>query len=409
MNASVASTTKRILFVDDEVLLLEGLRDMLRRFRSTWDMSFANGAASAIERMHEARFDVVVCDLHLRGQGGLALLEEVKQHNPKAVRIILSGTSDQALVLSAVGVAHQFLAKPCRAEELRATIERSLALRDLLTSERLARVAARLHSLPTLPALYHEIQAALGKAGGSIEEVGRIVARDVAMSAKVIQLVNSAFFGLARRISSAGEAVTYLGMDTIKALVLGEQVFEHALALEPERLELMRTHSLRTAASARAIARLEGHDRKAAEQAFLAGMLHEVGLLLLMTEMEDELGEAWKYARRFGLPCAEGERRVIGATHAAVGAYLMGIWGLPDSVVQAIAFHHTPSVLAEERLSALGIVHAATTFDCGHEGSAFGETERELDAAYFERLGLTARLPVWGKECAEILAGKSAR
>ena len=145
------------------------------------------------------------------------------------------------------------------------------------------------------------------------------------------------------------------------------------------------------------------------DQGFLAGMLHEVGLLLLMNELEDELAEAWKYARRFGLPCAEAERRVIGASHAAVGAYLMGIWGLPDTVVQAIAFHHTPSAMSEERISPLTEVHVATVLDSGPDGSAFGETERELDRAQLERLGRFERLPAWREEYARIREGESAR
>lgn len=402
MNSSAAQGVKHILFVDDEAHLLSGLKCMLYRFRSAWDMSFVESADAAEALLQETEFDVVVSDLHMRGTDGLGLLSAVKQRCPNAVRIILSGTGDRDVVLRAVGVAHQFIAKPCNADELKATIQRALALRELLTSERLVRLAARLGSLPPVPTLYLEIQGALGREGGSIEEVGKIVARDVAMSAKVLQLVNSAFFGLGRRITNPGEATAYLGFDTLAALVLNAQIFSQAHALEPATLELLWTHSLRTGACARALSRLEGCDAKTADLAFMAGMLHEAGLLLLASEIPEELAEAWKYARRFGLPPVEGERRVIGASHAAVGAYLMGIWGLTDPVVQAIAFHHTPARLPQEGFSAVTAVHVATMLDCGEDGSAFGETERELDLAHLEQLGFSARLPAWRAECARI-------
>jgi len=402
MSIAAAPRLKRILFVDDEPHLLSSLECMLHRFRSVWDMAFASSAEAALDLVHKNNFDVVVSDLHLRGMDGLGLLSAVKEHSPGATRIILSGSGDQEAVMRAVGVAHQFMAKPCNADELKATIQRSLTLRELLASERVVRVAGRLGALPPVPTLYLEIQRVLAQPGASIEQVGELVARDVAMSAKVLQLVHSAFFGLARRMTSAAEATKYLGLETLSALVLSAHVFEQSSTVTSERLELLWKHSLRCAAYARAIARLEGLDVKAADQAFLAGMLHEVGLLLLLNERADELSEAWKYARRFGLPPSEGERRVIGATHAALGAYLMGIWGLPDSVVQALAFHHSPSALQHTGFCALTAVHVATAFDCGPEGSAFGETERELDLPYLERLGLAARLPAWRAECARI-------
>lgn len=402
MSSTATRSLKRILFVDDERQLLSGLESMLYRFRSTWSMAFVDSAEAALELLKAGDFDVVVSDLHLGGMDGLALLAAVKEQDPGATRIILSGTSDQESVLRAVGIAHQFLAKPCSAEDLKGTIQRSMLLRELLSSERVARVAGRLSALPVVPSLYLEIQRELARPEGSLDAVGKLVARDVGMSAKVLQLVHSAFFGLARRISSANEAVKYLGLDTLSALVLSSRVFERSGALMPERLELLWTHSLRCAAFARALVRLEGGDAKAADQAFLAGMLHEVGLLLLMNDLPEELAEAWKYARRFGLSPSEGERRVIGASHAALGAYLMGIWGLPDPIVQAIAYHHTPGALPHEDFGALTAVHVATALDCGAEGSAFGETEAELDLAHLEYRGLTARLPLWRAECARI-------
>lgn len=399
---------KRILFVDEDAHLLSGLECMLYRLRSQWDMSFANTSEAALALVRESAFDVVVADMRMRGTDGLGLLAEVRERSPATVRIILSSSADRDLALRAVGVAHQFLAKPCGAEELKGAVQRSLAQRELLTSERVARVVSRLHSLPPVPELYIQIQRVLADPGGSIEDVGRIIARDVAMSAKVLQLVNSAFFGLPRRQTNAVEATTYLGFDAVTALALTSQIFAQPAALDRETLELLWTHSLRVGSAARTIAKLEGLDARSTDQAFIAGMLHEIGLLLLANEMKDELTEAWKYARRFGVPLWESERRVIGASHATIGAYLMGLWGLPDPVVQAIGFHHTPAGLPQEGFSLVTAVHAATVLDCGADGCALGETEKELDLGYLEQLRLAARYPVWSKECARLTEVRKA-
>ena len=165
---------------------------------------------------------------------------------------------------------------------------------------------------------------------------------------------------------------------------------------------------MRTGAFARTILRLEGCDARTADQGFLAGMLHEVGLLVLATELRHDLAQAWKHARRFGISMAEAERRVIGASHAAIGAYLMGIWGLPDPVVEAIAFHHTPAALPHDRIGPVTAVHVATALDCEMDGNVVGEAASELDHAYLQRLGLTARIPAWKHECSGLVEGNDA-
>jgi HD-like signal output (HDOD) protein len=371
-------------------------------------MTFAEGSKAAVEHLNKAPFDVVVTDMHMPGMDGLALLSEVKLRTPNAVRIILSGTVDREFILRSVGIAHQFLAKPCNSAELKATVQRTFALRDLLADERLAQVTAKLTSLPPLPSLYLEIQRVLSGPPGSIEDLGKIVAKDIAMSARVLQLANSAFFGASRPFTSAVEATVYLGLDIVTALVLTSQVFTPATGLQPETLQSLWAHSLQTGAFARAILKLESQDPRTADQAFLAGVLHEVGLLVFSAELPEKLAQAWKYARRFGLPVAEAERRVIGASRATVGAYLMGIWGLQATVVEAIAFHQTPNALPHDGILPITAVHVAAGFASGDAGYSVADCGRTLDMAYLERLGLADRPPLWRKECARLLGAHEA-
>ncbi len=399
---------KSVLFVDDDASVLSGLRRMLHPLRAEWNMRFANSGQEALTALTQAPADVVVSDMRMPGMDGIEFLTAVKARMPEAVRIILSGHADREFILRSVGLAHQFLTKPCNPEELKATVKRALALRALLSSERLAAITARMTALPPMPALYLEIQRALADQATSIEDVGRIVAKDIAMSAKVMQLVNSAFFGVAQPLGSVVDATVYLGLDTITALVLTSQVFGRESPFRPETHERLWAHSLRSGRLARAILRMEGFDENTAEQGFLAGLLHDVGILVLAAELRIDLARAWKHARRFGVPPQEAERRMIGASHATIGAYLMGIWGLPDAVIEAIALHHTPAAATTEGMSVVTAVHVASVLDCAALGSVLGESEHELDLAHLARHGLEERLPLWRAEAGRVFEEKAA-
>jgi HD-like signal output (HDOD) protein len=244
-------------------------------------------------------------------------------------------------VLRSVNGTHQFLAKPCDPDRLRATIDRAFRLRRLLADPAVQRLAGAVGTLPSVPALYRELLACLQSPNAALTDVGRIVARDVAMTAKLLQLVNSAWFGLPRAVTSAERAAAILGLETLMALVLGHGLFA-APRLAPAaaaRVAALWEHSLATAVAARSLATALGHDAAGREHAFLAGMLHDAGSLLLATGTPPS-GAA------VGTPHggeAVTERATHGTSHAELGAYLLGIWGLPDPVVEAVAWHEDPS------------------------------------------------------------------
>ena len=216
---------KTLLFVDDESKVLQGLQRQLRSMRHEWDMHFADTGGKALDFMASNRVDVLVSDMMMPEMDGAELLTEVSKRHPNTVRIILSGHADREAVLRLVGPAHQCLSKPCDAEELRTAVGRAFALRDLLSNEQLKQLATRIECLPTLPALYQQLTEELRKENSSMERIGEIISRDIGMTTKILQLVNSAFFGLSQSISSPAEAVMYLGLSTVRSLVLSIQVF----------------------------------------------------------------------------------------------------------------------------------------------------------------------------------------
>ncbi len=392
---------KNLLFVDDEPKVLQGLQRQLRGMRDDWKMDFMDNAAKALELMSATPVDVIVTDMMMPGMDGAQLLTEVTRRHPNTVRIVLSGHADRESVLRLVGPAHQYLSKPCDAEELRNAISRAFALRDLLASERLKQLATRLRSLPTLPALHSRLTEELRKDEPSLERVTGIISKDIGMTTKILQLVNSAFFGLPQPITSPHEAVMYLGLTTVRALVLSIQVFSQysQKPIKGFSLDELAQHCWITGMLARRIAEAEHSDYKIDDQCFLGGLLHDVGRLILASGLPDEYAGVLETARSRAWTVLEAEQAAFGATHAEVGAYLLGLWGLPNPVIEAVALHHRPSEASDARFSPVIAVHVANAFAHEKAGSHAQWPGSQIDPDCLSRLGLSARLETWKERC----------
>jgi HD-like signal output (HDOD) protein len=391
---------KRILFVDDEALVLQGLQRMLRSMREEWEMEFVESGAKALERMALSPFDVVVSDMRMPGMNGADLLGQVMQLYPKTVRLILSGHADKELIFKCVGSAHQFLSKPCDSEALKATVRGASGNNDALQNDALKRLVAQMSRLPGIPSLYSDIMKALRDPEVSLEIVGGIIAKDIAMTAQILKLVNSAFFGLRRQVSSPGEAVNYLGLDTIRSLVLSINVFSQYESTKIDRFSYgaLWTHCLDAGAAAKAIAQLENADRNCADESFVAGLLHDAGKLVLAANYADQYATMLQLMQREGLEQGQAEAHIFGANHADVGGYLFGLWGLPVRVVEAIALHHRPGCALEKTFSPLTAVHVANGFVHYPGDAPMPMAEGRLDAAYLKALGLETRVTAWRED-----------
>jgi HD-like signal output (HDOD) protein/CheY-like chemotaxis protein len=399
------SDKKRLLFVDDEPRVLDGIRRMLHSTRNEWDISFAGSGQEALDAAAAEPFDVIVSDMRMPGMDGSALLNEVRKRYPQTARIALSGQTKKEDILRAVGPVHQFLSKPCDAETLTATISQALALRDLLGDDRLRALLSQMNSLPVLPSLYDELLEELESPDASVKAVERIVSQDIGMSAKVLQLVNSAFFGVRQHVSSPSQAVALLGLDTVKALVLSINVFSEFQGMRAQGLSLdaLWRHSVNVAGFAKTIARAEKAGSKTADHAFVAGLLHDVGKLVFATKLPAEYAETLALAAKNGNTLYEAERERFGATHAELGAYLLGLWGFSDPIVEAIAFHHRPDKSPVREFTTLTAVHVANVLE--HEMNPQGSSGAAslLDKVYIADLGLTERLSEWKDVCRETL------
>lgn len=401
---------RKILFVDDEPRVLEGLKRMLHPMRREWEMAFATSGQQALEILDARPFDVIITDMRMPGMDGHQLLEKVKQEHPEVVRIILSGYSDQELILRSVQSAHQYLAKPCEAKAIQSTVARACALRDLLKDESLITVISRIDSLPSLPSLYTEVMEALGSPDCNTQKIAAIVAKDVGMTAKILHVANSAFFGLGHHVSSPSRAVSLLGMDTIKALIMTVQIFSQFDRAPPPGFSVsgLWTHSMRTGVLAKTISKLEGQERNAVEDAFMGGVLHDVGKLVLVANLAESYRQCLTVSEESKRPLWQVEQEILGTTHAQVGAYLMGLWGLPDPIVESIAFHHSPSQCPDRDFSGLTAVHAADALDHGLSRQNDMECAAWLDHEYVQALRLDARISAWVAACTPVVKSGEA-
>jgi HD-like signal output (HDOD) protein len=348
--------------------------------------------------MAQAPFDVVVADMRMPVMTGADLLNQVMRLYPRTVRLILSGHADSNLVLKCVGSTHQYLSKPCDREMLKATVERAAALEQSLQSETLRKLASQMERLPSLPSLYGEIVEKVKSPDVLLGDVAAIVTKDIGMTAKLLKLVNSAFFGLGRQISDPEEAVAYLGIDTLKSLVLTIHTFDQfdGARVPGFSCEALWQHSAETAQAAKAIAQAEEANPKLVDEAFSAGLLHDSGKLVLAGNFGTQYRDALHLAATDSCSLLEAERRVFGATHAEVGGYLLGLWGLPVPVVEAITLHHDPAQCLNRALSPLLAVHVGDALSHEVAAPASGRlSEPPPDQAYLTQMGLVHRLDPW--------------
>jgi HD-like signal output (HDOD) protein len=384
----------RILFVDDEPLMLQGLRNLLWKDKSRWDLVFANGGQEALDLLENAPCDLVVSDMQMPGMDGPELLAAVSSRHPAAVRLILSGYADRASMLRGAPMAHQYLGKPCNSATLRGAIERGLGLRAVLENEALRCMVGKITNLPSLPPSYHQLTRAVSDPKCGISEIAVIVQSDPAMAIRVLQLVNSAFFGATSEVTSIPQAVRSLGTELIRGLALVGNILS-ALESKPSdefSTDQWQENWIRSARLAKSFMT----DPVKAETAFTAALVRDVGKIILASEMPGRFSEILREVKATGRTQHAVEREQLGVTHAEIGAYLLGVWGLPFSVVQGVAFHHAPHLPPDGVVDIIAAVHVAgTLMDARDMIHPPAEAASLLDAEFLKASGADRELPRW--------------
>jgi HD-like signal output (HDOD) protein len=364
--------------------------------RQEWQMHFVNSGQEALEIMERIAFDVIVTDMRMPQISGAQLLEIVKERFPQCLRMVLSGQADRETILRAVTPTHQYVAKPCEAKEFQSRLERAFAIKELLQNPNLKGLLSKLGSIPTLPAMYSELTRVLEKEDPSMSEIARLISSDMAMAAKVLQFANSAFFGIQGEVSDPLRAVQILGLDIIKALVLSTHVFStfQNTVFDAKELQHLREQSITTARYAKTLAIIEESSKQTVENCFTSALLHDSGKLVLGSVLRDDYKRVLKRVRSGETTLLAAEMEMLGCTHAEVAAYLFGLWGLPSSIIEGIAWHHRPSKSPKGGFCTVTTTHIASFYYDQHFPSTLND-HIELDTLYLERIGGLPRQEKW--------------
>jgi len=384
----------RILFVDDDAMILRGLRRSVDEFSEEWEVDFALSGQEALNKLVQHPFDAVVADMHMPGMDGIQLLNTVSRQMPEVMRFVFSGNTNDVQIMKSTRLVHQMIPKPSDMGKIYGIVERACRLRDMLSDPHLLRVITGIKTLPSVPLLYNKLVKELQSEDASSQVVGDIIAQDAAMTAKILQLVNSAFFGLSDNVSSPQRAVTLLGLNTIKALVLGIQVFSEFQGRKglPVSVDTIWKHSLRVSSLALSIAKQINLSPQEREDVCVAGVLHDIGILLYF---KIPYLTPRSFFPRNDLISTEAEYQVLGTSHAEMGGYLLGIWGLPITIVEAVGFHHTPWQQISTNTSIVDVLYVANGLlnMCLHEKEV--AYANYLDMDYMRQNGLSVYLDEW--------------
>jgi HD-like signal output (HDOD) protein len=386
------TTRKRILFVDDEPPVLNLLQTLFRHANPDWDSCFTDRASRALALMDEEPFDVVVSDMRMPEMSGAQLLEQVSRRYPRTARLILSGYADQPMSVQALGFAHQYLSKPFTLAGLQSALNRIFGVRRFVQDPALQQALGGLNLLPSAAATHQQFMRDIASPSVTSDQLAGSIAQDVALTAKALQLVHSAFFGAPRPLTLARECVQALGVGLLRALTTANRLVLPPTVPVLAGLDLDQVNRQAVAVGLRA-SRIMAFERATPDTvkiAFTAGMLHPLGRIALAFTFPDHHVEVMRRVSEGSESLIDAERDVFGVTHLQAGAYVLGLWGIPESVVEIVAHLHRPSATQARFFGALTAVHAACCLEQAPGTSVEGLRER-CDGAHLEAVRVDDR------------------
>lgn len=392
----------RVIFIDDDQNVLQGLKRMLVPMMGSIQMEFFDLAADALAFMQSSPVDLAICDLQMPGFNGVQLLEKIRSSSPGTIRYILTGMIDHPLHHSALRLAHQVIAKPCRPELLRELILRAARLKQQLDQSELTAVLPRIQALPSLPKSYQRVMDYLACSTVSCRGLSRCIEADIGMCARIMQLANSAYYGRPGKVRNLIQAVVYLGIKTVEAMILHEGVFSTIDPAMAERFCVagLENHCMRVGMLARRLSSELAMPGELLDQASMAGILHDTGKIIMISEFTDRFEEALVLSRDRGMPLPEAEKHVCGFSHAELGAALLNLWSMPADIIETAAFHHNPQLnapdqAAERSLSLADVVYIADCIDHHYcSGWSDGYT-CTINESYLENNDLAGKYRIW--------------
>jgi HD-like signal output (HDOD) protein len=386
---------RSIYVVDDQEPLLEVTVLGLRCMGSEWDVTGFADPFAALAAVKACEPDAVLSDQMMPGMEGSKLLEQVRVLSPNTIRLIMSGyvALDKLTLITS---AHQYIAKPFVPAKLRDLIHRSFVAQERILNQGLQMVVTSIRSIPSLPQAHHSLLKELEDNRNASTSIARLIGDDPGLTIKVLQLANSALFGPGYTVTNLIDAVNCLGTQMLSAIVLSQSVFRHYETLKHREVDLPKVwaHCWETGCLAQRLCRERKLPHHAGEEAFLAGVLHEVGRFLLFDNFPDQFQFACDGARTAKAPLTTCLREVLQITPSQMSAYVLELWGLPGGVINSISHLDNPEEEGSSKFSmttALYVADHLASRKFPPDSFPLGE----WNTSYLESIGCADEIPVW--------------
>lgn len=393
---------KDIVFVNSDPSIFSRFEGLVKEFNADWGVTFCSNKQAGLQMCMDKQDAVLVCDSREQRFDVFDFFAELKSLTPSTTRVVLSNKDKEKRFLNSLNLVHSILPDTISSADLENRLNRTITVGEVLKADSLVELLNGTDVVPSVPSLYLELMDLINSEDTSIPEIGTLVAKDVGMTVKLLQVVNSSFFGLRREILTAEDAAVILGVEAIKAMVLSQQAFQafSSKNIAVDYVNSLWQHSVTTASFARCIARLEKADKRTVDIAFTAGMLHDVGKLVLMDLLPEQYEQYLIALKKDSLDVNVIERMIFGATHAEVGAFLLRKWGLSDEIVEPVMFHHDPTAIR----STFGALTAVYVADClAFELTGKDTDNLHLDVSYLRSLDCIINSRSWREECRKMI------
>jgi putative nucleotidyltransferase with HDIG domain len=392
MSLNNMNNVARVLVVALDPGELPVWQEAFSQVESPGGIHFCTNATEALTCVADSEIEIVFAQSNLAPLSAVQLLDDIWEQRPASLRFLSSSSVNKEVMVRCVMGAHQIL-HAVEAGAIRQALERARVVQQLIENRNLQALVSRMRTLPSRPSIHVELMRELRSSSASTEAVAAVVAKDFAIASKLIQVVNSAFYGLERHVSEVADAVLLLGMDTTSSVALSIEAFARFDKIKPIyfSVEEVWKHSQTVAHAARGIAQHMTGSAVIAADAFTAGLLHDIGKLALALNFEEQYRGAMNLARKNQLSACEVETEVFGANHAEIGAYLLSLWGLPLPIIKAVAEHHSPAHEQGPEFNAGTALHLAEKLQFEYESKRSG-TDAVTDLDYPPDLDLESRI-----------------
>lgn len=385
--------TKSILFVDDEEHILKSLRRLL--MQTDYETFFALSGKEALFILENEKIDLIITDMRMPEMDGYQLLKQVRNLYPGTMRVILSGYADEKEIINALqdGSTRIYLMKPWSNENLLMVIKQLLELRDMFKNKKVLEIMNDLDGLPTLPTIYTKV-CRLIEENVNIECIAEVIEEDQIITAKILQIANSIFYG--KQTGSVKQAIVFLGLANVKNIVLSISLIEKSgiqCNAFPAKEMLWRHVSLTNKLVYMIYEELL--HKKLPSISATAGLLHDIGKAILMQNFPKQYQRVSEQIKSDSHDTVcEMESQILSVSHQEIGGFLLNWWGMPQSIVEAAAFHHMPFDKRVIEKELVCVVHLADYYSWEKMGKG---ALAMLDTDVFPFLGINQQ------ECEQLI------